>query len=642
MIKYDHDKVFENREYFIRYNRLKDPDAIPQEVLDSWRRSAAAGVDPYLSKLPPRQSTETIYRLLDEQIVYEKSYCLQWLQSGYSHLSKMHAALFLATQKEKVILVRGGCKELRDKLKTRNFGIGALLTVESAGTNVVEFASTNPGSKNWIIGAQHWLEAFMDFVFVSTPIITETGICYIILVTELVNFNVQTQAFFEFFIDNYARYVESQNQKMSYMNELINLSIDQNKSATIFIDEEGIIFYVNKKMTGILGLPPKKIIGMRIHNFLPGIKNIFSKEHGLISIHEMKIGKEKYFMDIHPIYKDSKQAGYTVTLTEYSEFSEVIERKDIKYKFDDLMGVSPSFLKNKSTALKAARSSSTVLITGESGTGKELFAQAIHNESARGDGPFIAVNCAAIPKELIGSELFGYMGGAFTGARKEGNAGKFEMADKGTLFLDEIGDMPLDMQTALLRALEERSFTRIGSSRQIRVDVRLIAATNKDLRELINEGKFRLDLYYRLNVIRLELSPLRERKEDISYLLHYFIHYYNSVLDNTIRGMDKRAMNTLLKYDWPGNIRQLRNAVESAINVAEGKYITCADLGDEIVYGTPDVSALKELQDFFHSEEHQLIDKLMTKHNGNKSRVAQELGIARTTLYKKLNLYHVK
>jgi transcriptional regulator with PAS, ATPase and Fis domain len=215
-------------------------------------------------------------------------------------------------------------------------------------------------------------------------------------------------------------------------------------------------------------------------------------------------------------------------------------------------------------ARMAARSSSNVLIEGESGTGKELFAQAIHNASRRSAGAFVAVNCGAIPRELIASELFGYSEGAFTGAKKGGNPGKFELADGGTLFLDEIGDMPLEQQVALLRVIQDKSISRIGSNQVIPVDVRIICATNKNLLELMQTGRFRQDLYYRLNVINLRILPLRERKEDIPLLFEHFLQQMNqdcrSIIPNDFT-------ERLLSYDWPGNVRELQNTVERIIHL---------------------------------------------------------------------------
>ena len=291
-----------------------------------------------------------------------------------------------------------------------------------------------------------------------------------------------------------------------------------------------------------------------------------------------------------------------------------------------------------------ANSNSSIILTGESGTGKEVFAQAIHNESSRRGNPFVAVNCSAFPKDLIGSELFGYGDGAFTGARKGGAMGKFEFANKGTLFLDEVAELPLDIQAILLRVLEERAVTRIGSNTTIPVDVRIIAATNRNLLEMVKENAFRLDLYYRLNVISLELPPLRSRKEDIPLLVDAFLRHFNSMMHRQVTSCSPELMDILVRAEWPGNIRQLRNTIEFGVNVAKGHVLHVRDLPREITAGVKEKAPSKDVVRLpqvtsFETWERDRIWELMQKHRGNKSKVAEEMGMCRVTLYKKLKRY---
>jgi transcriptional regulator with PAS, ATPase and Fis domain len=287
-------------------------------------------------------------------------------------------------------------------------------------------------------------------------------------------------------------------------------------------------------------------------------------------------------------------------------------------------------------AKKVADSRSTILITGESGTGKELFAQAIHNESARRDEPFVAINCGAIPRELIESELFGYDDGAFTGARRGGKPGKFEIADGGTLFLDEIGDMPLDMQVKLLRAIEDGVVTRIGGSRPIPVDVRIIAATNKDLEQEVRKGNFRKDLYYRLNVIPLRLPPLRERKDDIPILIEYFMKRISRRLNKKPVEIPENIMKALTEYNWPGNIRELENFVEFVINsegiipvLVEEKFSMNITLDRDLPNNSLEAA----------EKEHIL--RVLELNGWNIASAARELGIGRNTLYRKIKKYNL-
>ncbi|MDF9409417.1 sigma 54-interacting transcriptional regulator [Pelotomaculum isophthalicicum JI] len=291
--------------------------------------------------------------------------------------------------------------------------------------------------------------------------------------------------------------------------------------------------------------------------------------------------------------------------------------------------------KLKRLALMAAQTASTILITGGCGTGKELFAQAIHNASSRWYQPFININCAAIPAELAESELFGYEGGAFTGASKHGKPGKFELADRSTIFLDEIGDMPLPLQSKLLRIIQEKEVMRVGGLHPKKIDVRIIAATNQDLQKLYYEGKFRQDLYYRLKVISLNIPPLSTHSEDIPILVNYFIDIYSKANNKQIKGISKEAMNYLLSYDWPGNIRELGNVIERAILFCKEKIIRLEDLGvsnnNSNIESGADIFSLSGI-------ERDTILKALQATNGNKSQTAKILGISRSTLYKKLEL----
>ncbi|MBA7682363.1 Regulatory protein AtoC [subsurface metagenome] len=280
---------------------------------------------------------------------------------------------------------------------------------------------------------------------------------------------------------------------------------------------------------------------------------------------------------------------------------------------------------------KVAPSDITVLIQGDTGTGKELVAQAIHELSSRSGRPFVAVNCAAIPKELIESELFGHEKGAFTSAVST-RQGKFEMAHGGSIFLDEIGDMSLETQAKVLRTLEEQEFQHVGGSKSIKVDVRVIAATNKDLEKAMKEGKFREDLYYRLNVVLLKLPALRERKEDIIPLAEYF-------MGDKAKKISSKAQNLLLSYDWPGNVRELRNYIERAVVLGDGEVIQPEDLPYNVRKGLKVIAAPLELLDRIE-EDH--IIRVLRSMDWNKSEAAKILGITRQTLDNKIDKYKIK
>src|SRR5258706_6378711 len=300
-----------------------------------------------------------------------------------------------------------------------------------------------------------------------------------------------------------------------------------------------------------------------------------------ISNSEQETGLEEIaastgFIISEPVVTD----GFVMILRSIERVQKLVHRMTgarARLTFANVIGESPTLKEALRLARLAANSNSTVLLRGETGTGKEIFAQSIHNSSARADGPFVAINCAAIPRELINTELFGYEGGSFTGADRQGRSGKFEQAHWGTLFLDEIGDMPLDLQTTLLRAIETRTIVRIGGQRVISADVRIIAATHKDLREEARLGNFRSDLYYRLNVLTIEIPPLRERADDLPLLVQHFLHRQSRALGRLFT-ITPEAMEALRQYNWPGNVRELENMLERVTYLMPKNTITIGDL----------------------------------------------------------------
>jgi DNA-binding NtrC family response regulator len=320
-----------------------------------------------------------------------------------------------------------------------------------------------------------------------------------------------------------------------------------------------------------------------------------------------------------------------------------ILRKELKkqYQFHDLASKSRKMQEVFEFARTIARSNSNVLILGESGTGKELLARAIHNESERAGGPFVPVSCVALTETLLESELFGHEKGAFTDAVAQ-KKGKFEVADGGTIFLDEIGDITPKLQLNLLRVLQEREFTRVGGAQSIKVDVRVIAATNRNLKKAVDDGTFRDDLYYRLNVISIELPPLRERKEDVPLLVQAFIEKFNISMGKRVERISEEALDSLMKYDWPGNVRELENVIERAMVVTKDNLITAENLHlspqvwkkDDGV-SSPDEQSIKAV-------ERTHIEKVLVANNWNIQKSAEILGIDRVTLYNKIKRYNLK
>ena len=309
--------------------------------------------------------------------------------------------------------------------------------------------------------------------------------------------------------------------------------------------------------------------------------------------------------------------------------------------YEDIISVSKSMQDLKNLALKASQYNTTVLITGESGTGKELIAKSIHLNSKRDEGPFVAVNCAAIPDTLLESELFGYIKGAFSGAN-DNKKGLIEDANEGTLFLDEIGEFPLQLQTKLLRVLQEQEIRRLGETKERKVDVRVIAATNRNLEEEVKEGNFRSDLFYRLNVLPLHIDPLRTRKEDIPHLVDHFIKNFNNKLEHNVKGIGKNAMSQIMEYPWFGNVRELENVIERSMIMADSETIDEIDLPETT--GRKDIAIESWLEELSLDEakdkiEKAYIENALEKTNGNRTKAAELLGISRRNLLYKLKEY---
>ncbi|MCO1599932.1 sigma 54-interacting transcriptional regulator [Desulfosporosinus nitroreducens] len=417
------------------------------------------------------------------------------------------------------------------------------------------------------------------------------------------------------------------------------------------LDEQGRLNMANANFCKRVGKSKEKIIGENINKFVPLTDN-----HSPLQV--LEIDSKPCVISTLPFTKESKIKGTVVKIYEdLDQLADVMQQVNrinmqLNYYKDELLKVNgTSYIigniicsnertaKLKTQALQVARGNSTILITGESGTGKELFAHSIHNASDRRKEPFIKVNCSAIPGDLAESELFGYEDGAFTGARKQGKPGKFELASGGTIFLDEIGDMPYLLQSKLLRVIQEKEVERVGDVKTRKVDVRIIAATNKDLKRLVAEGKFREDLYYRLNVIDLKIPPLRERKEDIPILADYFINKYNKSFNKRVDGITEAALEVFDHYNWPGNIRELENVIERILNYVEYGLIDLQDLPDEIIQTEKfsGIAGLSLIGQSLANIEQVAIQTALTEAKGNKSKAARLLGISRSKLYEKLS-----
>lgn len=434
----------------------------------------------------------------------------------------------------------------------------------------------------------------------------------------------------------------------------------------IIIDKETKVRMINRVFANFLGYSKDEVIGRPVlevdkYSRFPYVlktkkaeiawKHTFENGHTAI-VHRLVVLDEesevKYgvgmvlFEDLEQ-FKDIIEKNKLLETELHLYKSQLKEMHGAKYSWDTIIGKSEKMSQAKFIGKRASSSNSNVLILGESGTGKELFAHAIHNDSVRNFSPFVKINCAAIPSDLLESELFGYEDGAFTGAKKGGKIGKFELANGGSIFLDEIGDMPLKMQAKLLRVLQEKEFERVGGNNIVKVDVRVIAATNKNLLELIKEDKFREDLYYRLNVMTIEIPSLRERYGDIDELVVMLLKKLSKQLGKYVSSISEKAMEYIMGHNWPGNVRELENVLERAINLTDTDTILPVHLPVYLTQSTKRVlnGPVRPLKDMIEDTEKEAIVRCLEYTNGNKLKTAKLLDISRSSLYDKMERYGI-
>ena len=429
--------------------------------------------------------------------------------------------------------------------------------------------------------------------------------------------------------------------------------VDSVYEGVLTIDGQGIITHFNRSAERMFGVKKDNVLGKHIQDIFKNMPllEVLDKGKGFKAReHFVNYKNKKLHLWITAKLIRSEENGAAGVVATFRDFREAqklayqIVTSQETLGFGDIIGKSQAINDVKFKAAKIARSNSTVLIVGESGTGKELFARAIHTDSSHGHKPFVAINCGAIPEHLLESELFGYEEGAFTGARRGGKPGKFELANGGTIFLDEIGNMSLYLQAKLLRVLQERQIERVGGTQVVPVHIRVIAATNIDLQEMVQKGRFRDDLYYRLSVIPLVIPPLRERPEDIPLLLNHYMRRYNRLLGKNIQGFSDEALKICQEYSWPGNIRELINAVEYAINLEEERLILPESLPPRLKRGgekqpLPSTPAeIKPLEQLEKEAIRKALD-IYGRSDEGKKRAAKALGISRATIYRKISKY---
>ncbi|MFW5687762.1 MAG: sigma-54-dependent Fis family transcriptional regulator [Bacteroidota bacterium] len=541
---------------------------------------------------------------------------------------------------------------------------GAYMNEESVGTNAMGLA-IDEDRPIQLTAQEHFINAYHRWTCSSAPIhnVEDDIIGALNLMGKKDQVHSHTLGLVVATVNSIEQQFRNHkiHKELSETSGFLDAVINNLSYATFTLNPLGYINRVNKTAVKIFDISRSELYGQHISKYLGRWNEIRNTvqlgdkmlDEEVIITNMPKSGS--FVMSAMPILSEDNQFnGVVLTFRDMKRIYNMVNKytgMKAHYSFSDIIGSSAGMRRLIEFAEKVSDSPSTILINGESGTGKEVFAQSIHNASSRRDAGFVAVNCGAIPEALFESELFGYDDGAFTGARKGGKPGKFELANGGTLFLDEVGEMPPDMQVKLLRALQEGVITRVGGSKTVPVDVRIIAATNKDLKELVDKKKFRLDLYYRLSVIPLKIPPLRERGEDIRTLIEFFLRTKAFKLKKNIPELDKEIYELLMRYEWPGNVRELENFIEKTVNLDGAILLDVEDeeafrqkylnprTGQPLTVSAPQADAkINTLAEV----EKQVIQDALNQLNGNKTQVAKMLGIGRNTLYLKAKQYGIK
>lgn len=637
-------------------------------VLRGWKRCMKLGINPFEKKCVKRykgKKLKDIFLKNNKLIYYAKPY----IESLYSFIKGTCFAVVLSDVNACILELMFDDNIIKNIADKTNFVKGAVWDEVHVGNNAVN-TCLKEKMPIQISGSEHYCFMNKDWTCCASPIRKGKKIIGAIGVRGYkVNSNSHTLGM----VVSTAKAIETRIEveqtkielilKNNYENALVKCISD----GLMTMDNSGIVRYINDIGAKILKVNKDEAIGKHITNvvdFHPVILDVFKNKKGYT--HKEFVLKTKHGITLHFIKsaniikdEDGNMIGVVDIFKKIKNTQHEVKNGTgmrAKFKFEDIIGDSYAMKESIRLAQIAARSSSNVLIQGESGTGKELFAESIHNASSRKDERFVSINCAAIPGELIESELFGYEEGAFTGALKGGHPGKFEIANGGTIFLDEIGDMPLYMQAKLLRVLQEKQIMRIGGNNVIDIDARVICATNKDLLEKCRKGTFRKDLYYRLNVLNIKLAPLRKRKGDIEQLVYYFMKKMNIKISKNIKKISDEAMEYIIDYKWPGNVRELENCIERAVNFCQSDTINLRDLAidikektsshdmergllDELVILNKDSSEVR-LESLENIEVRE-IKRVLQKMDGNISRAANILKVSRNTLYNKIKKYNI-
>ena len=640
-----------NRDRWMRMHA--DPDMrekLSKHLRESWEKSDACKVD-YLNALPEKISSGEFAKIkIKNRRLYIYTNSVIDFPLSQIHFPECGVLLF---DKTGCLLQLYGNNEFLSWAADNHIKIGTRWTEKTIGTNAVSLGMMNKETVS-LRGEENYSEFLTGGIFSYTPIKLDDGeLLGGIVLAAPSNTSVKYLRPLSFMV---AREVELQIfwfetiSKYSNMTENVGLMcLDQsNKTNRIII--------MNNETIRMLGVPKKDYFYDKLENVIEVDDNnkpfwdiINNKKKVLDKTISLSVNGKQVVVNLSTAaFKEDKFHinGVIIYIQSIKRINKLVSQYSgniARLNFSDIIGESEIMTDVVRRATTAAMTDANILILGESGVGKDVFAQAIHNSSARKNKPYVAINCAAFSKELIASELFGYESGAFTGAKKEGRIGKFELANQGTLFLDEIGDMPLDLQAILLRVLEEQCFRKVGGNTLVNVNVRIIAATNSNLKEKIASGLFREDLFYRLGVIRLHVPPLSDRGDDVRLLAEHFINHICSRLDKPMVTFSSSAIAFIRRYAWPGNVRELQNLLEGIISTSTGTLIDetnirnyLGDFSDErITQADVDLVEAENKDEFIYDERSEFL-KALKRFNNNKTKAAAYLDMPLSTFYRRL------
>lgn len=633
-----------------------DEGAIRKLIAASWKRSQSYGVDPKTKEL--KELSFEMYQKKRKDFEPILDIALPFMESIYNAVGESGMIISFADANG-YILERIGADNVYSELKRYR---GKNLSEESAGTNAIAIA-LKKGIALQVIGAEHYKSYLHNKITSAAPIKNEDGeILGALSVSGAIDSmhpHTLGMALASALAIEHELKLKQSNDNLSMAYEHLDAIMQSITEGIMTITYEGIITDINYYARKLFKKSHEEAVGVHIDQFMkrPVLELVKTQKSSTEEreVHYNYKGRKKTILvSSKPIYsQDNRLKEYLIIFRElkrvYSQVNKFFGSKAI-YTLENIQGESKEIQDAKRLAKLVAATDATILLHGESGTGKEMFAQGIHNESGRRNNSFVFINCGAIPRDLVASELFGYVEGAFTGARKGGNPGKFELADGGTLFLDEIGDMPLDTQANLLRVLETKEVVRVGGNEVIPVDVRVIAATHKDLAQEVEKGNFRSDLFYRLNVMPIKTPSLRERREDIRSLIDRFYKQFVNA-EHKRQLIDESFYIQMMQYDWPGNVRELQNVIQLVANiVSDGEVLSSKHLPNYIKESIGVVTTDKVVEKIMvsdrvsplHVVEKEAIIKALQATDYNLVKAAKVLEIGRTTLYRKLEKYQIQ